>query len=112
MKLKNTIVYHTILIFLTLPSISSAAAWCDATDDCSFDLFVTWAISSILKPIIPVVVSLTVAIFLWGTAQYIMYGDDIEKRKVGRRKMLIGIISLAIMMSFWGLAKMLVGTFF
>ena len=55
---------------------------------------------------------LTVVMFLWGSTQYLMHGEDPEKRSEGKKKMLLGIIALAIMMSFWGFAKLLKVTFF
>lgn len=68
-------------------------------------------ISSVLKPIIPFVVSLTVVYFLYGTAMYIMYAGDANKRDEGRKAMLRGIFALFIMACFWGIAKILVNTF-
>ena len=68
-------------------------------------------ISNIFKPIIPFVVSLTVAYFLWGTAMYITYAGEVTKREEGRKMMLRGIIALFVMTSFWGLAKIVSNTF-
>ena len=68
-------------------------------------------ISNVFKPIIPFVVSLTVAYFLWGTAKYISYAGEAAKREEGRKMMLRGIIALFVMTSFWGLAKIVVNTF-
>ena len=68
-------------------------------------------ISNVFKPIIPFVVSLTVAYFLWGTAMYISYAGEAAKREEGRKMMLRGIIALFVMTSFWGLAKIVVNTF-
>lgn len=97
--------------FLSVPLVAFAAPWCSGLD-CSFKLFVSWAITSIMRPVVPIIVSLTVVYFLWGTALYIWYGDDLGKRTEGRQKMLIGIIALAVMMSFWAAARMLKVTFF
>jgi hypothetical protein len=97
---------------IAFPFVTHAdGKWC-AGSDCSFALFVEWAIGSIFRPVIPVIVSLTVAYFLWGTTQYIMYGDDPNKRSEGRKKMIWGIIGLSVMMSFWAFARMVKGTFF
>lgn len=73
--------------------------------------FVEVVISKMLKPIVPFVVTLTVASFLWGTAKYIMYADEAVKREEGRKMMLVSIIAIAVMTGFWGLAKILVNTF-
>ena len=77
----------------------------------NFKSLVQELISNVLKPIVPFVVSLTVAYFLWGTAKYIMYAGEAAKREEGRKMMLNGIIALAVMTSFWGVAKILVNTF-
>ena len=105
MKVKNIkfLFVATIGIF-SIPFIVSA----QITD---YKSFVDTVISKMLKPIIPFVVALTVTCFLWGTAKYIMYADEATKREEGRKMMLISIISLAVITSFWGLAKILVNTF-
>lgn len=77
----------------------------------SIKVLIQTMISNVLKPIVPFVVSLTVAYFLWGTAMYIMYAGEAVKREEGRKMMLRGIIALAVMTSFWGAAKILVNTF-
>lgn len=88
-------------------------AWVDpATGSCSFANFVDWAILSILRPVIPVLVSLTAAVFLWGVAQYIMNASDPKARTDGRKKMIWGIIGLSVMLSFWAIARAIKGTFF
>ena len=111
MKYLKNIHIPAALLLLT-PFVSFAqGAWCDA-GDCSFKVFVTWAIGSILRPVVPIIVSLTVVYFLWGTALYVMYGDEPTKRTEGRKKMVIGILALAVMMSFWAAARMLKVTFF
>lgn len=99
------------VLYLTPFITFGAGSWCVGTD-CSFARFVDWAIASLLRPVVPVIVSLTVVYFLWGTAEYIMYGDQESKRTEGRKKMIWGIIGLAVMMSFWAFARMVKDTFF
>ena len=100
-----------VLLFF-LPLFAHAqAAWCSG-GDCTFKQFVKYATGVILKPIIPLLVSITVVYFLWGVYLYIGLAGDASKRDEGRKKMLMGIIALSVMVSFWGLAKLLSGTFF
>lgn len=102
----------TVGIFL-LPMVVSAqqyGAWCDGTD-CSFKQFVQYATETLFRPVVTLLISLTVVYFLWGTAQYIGV-PAADKRIEGRKKMFISLIALAVMMSFWGLARILRETFF
>lgn len=80
-----------------------------AFDD--FKSLVSHIIDAILAPIIPFFIALTVGYFLWGITTYIIHTDELEKREEGRKKMLYGIIAIAVMVSFWGLAKILVNSF-
>ncbi|MBU1246638.1 MAG: hypothetical protein ABIJ80_00705 [Patescibacteria group bacterium] len=72
---------------------------------------VSHIIGKILQPIIPFLIALTVGYFLWGITKYVLQTDNPEERIKGRAMMLYGIIALAVMISFWGLAKILVKSF-
>ena len=93
----------TIIGLFTIPVTVLAAE--------SIKTVIQTIIGNVLKPVVPFVVSLTVAYFLWGTAMYIMYAGEAVKREEGRKMMLRGIIALAVMTCFWGVAKILVNTF-
>jgi len=101
-----------IIAFMASPHIALAVCRWEVYGSCNFDSFVKWTIASIFKPVIPVLVSLTVVYFLWGTAQYIMNTEDLTKRTEGRKRMIWGIVGLSVMMSFWAFANMVKGTFF
>jgi len=69
-------------------------------------------ISGILTDtIIPLLIVIATVIFLWGVVQYVTAGGDEERLKNGRNLMIFGIIALAVMISVWGIAKLLVNTF-
>ncbi|OIO33277.1 MAG: hypothetical protein COZ49_04260 [Candidatus Yonathbacteria bacterium CG_4_10_14_3_um_filter_47_65] len=68
-------------------------------------------ISSILDPLVPLIIGLALVYFLWGVSKYILHGDDEKKREEGRQMMVYGIIGLFVMVSVWGLVNILVGTF-
>ncbi len=101
-----------IVVAMAFPMFVSAqtGAWCVGMD-CSFKQFVRYVTEILLRPVLILLISLTVVMFLWGTAEYIGLASS-DKRVEGRKKMLVGLIALAIMMSFWGLAKILKHTFF
>lgn len=100
----------TIILFPLLVSAQSGA-WCSGSD-CSFKQFVRYVTEILFRPIMTLFISLTVILFLWGTALFIGYAGDASKRQEGRQKMFIGIIALAVLMSFWGLARVVSSTFF
>jgi len=97
-----------IMVFglVITPTVLTQAA--DFTD---FKSLVDHIISAILKPFIPFIIALTVGYFWWGVTQYVVHTDDLAKREEGRKMMLFGVIAIAVMVSFWGLAKILVGSF-
>lgn len=65
----------------------------------------------ILENLIPFIIGLTVFAILWGIFNYIVHGDEEEKRAEGKQFVLYGIIGLFLMVSVWGLVNILVGTF-
>ena len=107
MNIKNIKILSTVIlgIFFAPFIVFAQVAFTD------YESFVEMVISKMLKPIVPFVVSLTVACFLWGTAKYIMYAGEAAKREEGRKMMLISVIAIAVMTAFWGFAKILVTTF-
>lgn len=61
---------------------------------------------------VPIVFALAFIVFIWGIFQYfIQGGHDEEKREAGRSLMLWGLIGFFIMVSVWGLVRILTGTF-
>lgn len=57
--------------------------------------------------IIPPIVLLTTIVFMYGIVIYIFRSGDENKRKDGIRYMLYGIIGLTIMVSVWGIVRLL-----
>jgi uncharacterized membrane protein YidH (DUF202 family) len=70
--------------------------------------YVTCIIS---KSVIPLIFSLAIVCFVWGVVQYVINADSEEKRAKGRSFMIWGIVALAVMVSIWGLVRILSGTF-
>jgi len=64
------------------------------------------------KSIIPLIFALAIAAFVWGVVNFFIIGADEEaKRSQGKQFMIWGIIALAVMLSVWGLVKILGDTF-
>ncbi len=62
--------------------------------------------------VIPFLISLGLIMFLVGMVKFISAGDNEEKREGGRGLMIFGIIALFVMISVWGLVRILHNTFF
>ncbi|MEK7150752.1 MAG: hypothetical protein AAB783_00945 [Patescibacteria group bacterium] len=68
-------------------------------------------VNTLIASLIPLLITLATVVFLWGIVRYVTAGGDEEKLKEGRNLMIFGIIALAVMISVWGIAKLLAGTF-
>lgn len=67
--------------------------------------------TNIINQLMPFIVALAVLYFIWGVFQFVMASGDDEARKVGRQKMMWGIIGIFVMVSVWGLVNLLEGSF-
>lgn len=65
----------------------------------------------IRSSLIPLLITLSVIVFIIGVIKYIAGADDSAKREDGRKFMLYGIVALFVMISIWGLVGILQGTF-
>jgi Type IV secretion system pilin len=63
----------------------------------------------IIQYVIPLIFSIALVAFLWGIFQYFFSGA--EKKEEAKDFLLYGIIGLFIMISVWGLVKILTSTF-
>lgn len=66
---------------------------------------------SFINPLAAILVSLALLIFFWGIVQYIYSGGS-EGHEHGRQLMVWGIVALFVLVSIWGLARILASTFF
>ena len=97
----------TVVLFsYLLPSFVYAAA-----EPETFKLLLQKISNEILTPLIPFIFGLALLGFLWGAAQFIFKADNEEARKKGSQKMIYGIIALFVMISVWGLVKIITTTF-
>ena len=67
--------------------------------------------SNLINLAIPVVLALAVLYFFWGLAQYVLNAANEDKKAEGRNIMIWGIIVLFVMVSVWGLIRLLQDTF-
>lgn len=59
----------------------------------------------IMGMIIPIIIGLALILFLWGLVKFMRTQSEEEKKK-GRSSMIWGIVILAVMVSVWGLVRL------
>ncbi|MBI2046367.1 MAG: hypothetical protein HYT28_03040 [Parcubacteria group bacterium] len=100
-----------LFIFLSFPLSIYAANEC-SFPPATFKAFICATIETILSPLIPILFGLALVVFLWGVARYVIRGANDEKERTqGKQIMLWGIIGLFVMVSVWGLVKIVGGAF-
>ncbi len=65
----------------------------------------------ILFPLMTLMISVAIVIFLWGVFEYVYNSGEDGGRETGRQHMLWGIIGLLIMLSALAILKVAAGTF-
>jgi uncharacterized membrane protein len=68
-------------------------------------------LADIVGGITPLIVALALLFFFFGLAKYILSAGDEEKKSQGRSIMIWGIIALFVMVSVWGLVRLVQETF-
>lgn len=66
---------------------------------------------TILDSVIPLLIALSIAAFMYGIIKYFLNPESEEKRKEGKSFMFWGIVTLFVMVSIWGLVSILSNTF-
>lgn len=65
----------------------------------------------IVNPLIFLLFGVALVVFLWGVAQFIINADSSEGRKLGRDRIIYGIIGMFIMVSVYGILSIITHTF-
>jgi predicted PurR-regulated permease PerM len=68
-------------------------------------------VKTLLDIVIPIVITLAVIYFLWGLAKFLTSAGDSEKHEEGRNIMIWGVIAIFVIVSFWGLVRVIQNTF-
>ena len=68
-------------------------------------------VSKIINGLIPIVLAIAVLIFFWGLAMYMFNTNDTNKRTEGINIMFMGILAVFVMVSIWGIIRILQQTF-
>ncbi|MDD5152979.1 MAG: hypothetical protein PHS95_03255 [Candidatus Pacebacteria bacterium] len=73
----------------------------------NFKELVAYLIKSVAEPIFGLILAGTVVYFLWNTFQFVRNSDDPEAHVEFKKKLMWGIIAIAVMVSMWGLVNFL-----
>src|SRR3989344_575900 len=70
------------------------------------------AILSIMNAyLLPLLLAIAVFVIIFGAFQFVTGAGDEEKRKIGKDKILWGIVGVVVMLVVWGLINIVLATF-
>ena len=70
------------------------------------------AILSIMNAyLLPLLIAIAVFVIIFGAFQFVTGAGDEEKRKIGKDKILWGIVGVVVMLVVWGLINIVLATF-
>ena len=81
---------------LAVPFVASAQATADS---------ILTTVGNLIDTATPIVVALALLYFFWGLANFILSSGDKDKREKSRGIMIWGVIALFIIVSIWGLIR-------
>jgi zinc transporter ZupT len=84
---------------------------CKFADNPKLQHLINYIICIIGKSVIPLILTLAVATFVWGVVQYVINDQEEAKKEKGRMFMIWGVIGITVMVSVWGLVGILGSTF-
>lgn len=100
-----------ITIAPTPTSSSPALTACSKISFESLLDILIWLKCIIGAAIVPLIFTLAFLFFLWGMVMYIRGSDDVKQRAEGKKFIYWGIIGLTVMVSVWGIVKIVNTTF-
>lgn len=107
-----------LAVLLSVPAMASAQPWCSGSTTIGpgnpptsiIDITCTGTLF-IQEVLMPLVLTLTVLVFLWGLVTYIWSAGDDKKIVAAKQWMFWGIIGITIALSVWGILAILSDTF-
>lgn len=82
-----------------------------AFGETTLNTLITSLSSSVLKPLVGVLLTTALLVFFWGMIKYIKSIGSEKDKKDGKDMMVWGVIAMFVMVSVWGLVDFIVGTF-
>lgn len=96
--------YGTFILLLLQPQLVFAQSNASLSG-------ITNGITAVLRPVVPLLLSVAAAFIVVGVLRLILSSADAEKRKSAIHLVIYGIVGLFIALSAWGLAALLTNTF-
>ena len=66
--------------------------------------------TEIVNPAIYLLLAMAAAYFVWGVFMFVSNYEDPEAQEAGKKHMIWGVIGIAIMLSAFGIMRMIAGT--
>ncbi|MBU3925663.1 hypothetical protein KJ763_00640 [Patescibacteria group bacterium] len=73
----------------------------------SADQLISKITSTIVNPLIGLMIAIAFMIFIWGVVQFIANADNQQKRDEGKKHILWGLVGLLIMISVGGIIQVI-----
>ncbi len=101
--------FRTILFYFAMPLFAFAAV---STTEAPTDFrdLVYLILQDIFTPLVALIMGLAFVMFLWGVFKYITVAST-EGKAGAKETIIYGLIGLFVMLSVWGLVKILTETF-
>ncbi|MFH0755519.1 MAG: hypothetical protein V1910_02535 [bacterium] len=100
-----------ILTYFILYGVSFAKDACNMKAVKNLEDLIINLVNCFLDPIIILLVSFSILLFLWGVLRFIMSSGDEKNKTGGKEFMFWGIIGLFVIVSLWGLVSIFQQTF-
>ena len=99
----RTCIYLTpAFLFALMPAVSFGS-----TVNLGYFEGAVTAVGRVIDLLVPVLVALALALFIWGLVIFITQSDNDQGRASGKQKMIWGVIALFVIVSVWGLVNLL-----
>lgn len=96
MKSKNKLTILFATLFFLVPAYVQA-------QDFSYIALVAGLIMNSIQMLVPLLLAIGLAVFVWGLVVFIAKADNEQERAAGKQKMVWGIVGLFVLTSVWGL---------
>ncbi len=90
------------ILALAMPFLASAQ---------SLQTIITSFKNAVVNALIPLMMALCVAVFLWGLVRYIWSAGDSAKQADARGWIIYGLIGIFVLVAFWGIIAFISNTF-
>jgi len=103
---------NSIIAYAEYNGTGGIISYCPTSADIdSLTTLINFVTCTIMNAIIPLLVAVAVAAFIWGIIQFYLNPENEEKRKKGKSFIIGGLIALFVMTSIWGLVAIFSNSF-